>query len=87
MTKYDFSGKTVIVTGAFGDIGKATAARFLEAGANVVVNYNRTVKEDVRDMLTTIAPDRVLFVQADISNYDDDVRLIRETIDRFGNYK
>ena len=84
MTKYDFSGKTVIVTGAFGDIGKATAARFLEAGANVVVNYNRTVKEDVRDMLTAIAPDRVLFVQADISNYDDDMRLIRETIDRFG---
>ena len=38
MTKYDFSGKTVIVTGGMGDIGKATAKRFLEAGANVVVS-------------------------------------------------
>ena len=34
--KLDFTGKTVIITGGMGDIGKHTAHRFLEAGANVV---------------------------------------------------
>ncbi len=34
-----FSGKTAIVTGASRGIGRATALRLAEAGANVVVNY------------------------------------------------
>ena len=34
-----FSGKTAIITGASRGIGRATALRFAEAGANVVVNY------------------------------------------------
>ena len=36
---YLLSGKTAIVTGASRGIGRATAIRLAEAGANVVVNY------------------------------------------------
>jgi len=35
----DFSGKTVLVTGASGGIGAGTARRFAEAGANIAVHY------------------------------------------------
>lgn len=40
-----FSAKTAIVTGASRGIGRATAVRFAEAGANVVVNYLNHEKE------------------------------------------
>ena len=35
--KYNFTGKTVIVTGSSSGIGEATAKRYAEYGANVVV--------------------------------------------------
>jgi NAD(P)-dependent dehydrogenase (short-subunit alcohol dehydrogenase family) len=34
-----FQGKTAIVTGASRGVGRATALRLAESGANVVVNY------------------------------------------------
>ena len=34
-----FAGKTAIVTGASRGVGRATALRLAEGGANVVVNY------------------------------------------------
>lgn len=38
---YDFSGKTVLVTGASLGVGRATARAFARAGANVVLNARR----------------------------------------------
>ena len=35
----NYDGKTVIITGASGGIGKETACLFAEKGANIVVNY------------------------------------------------
>jgi NAD(P)-dependent dehydrogenase (short-subunit alcohol dehydrogenase family) len=37
MIKYDFSGQTAIITGVARGIGLATARKFRDAGANVVL--------------------------------------------------
>ena len=82
MIQYDFTGKTVIITGGMGDIGKATARKFLEAGANVVV-AGRHEKPEVMEWLRQ-ASENVMFVCCDISKWEDDENLVSETIRRFG---
>lgn len=42
--KYDFSGMTVVITGASGGIGKATARAFARAGAAVAINSRDAAK-------------------------------------------
>ena len=37
----EFKGKVVVITGGGGGIGKATAARFLDEGASVVLSSSR----------------------------------------------
>ena len=68
MVQYDYTGKTVIITGALGDIGKATAKKFLKAGANVVAS-DICEKQDVLNMLRAVSP-KVEYVHFDISNWD-----------------
>lgn len=41
-TKFDFGGKVVVVTGATGAIGRATAQAFHEAGAHLIVTGRNT---------------------------------------------
>lgn len=49
---YDFAGKTILITGGAGDIGKVTAQRFAENGAGVVLlDINETKLIDVAQEL------------------------------------
>ncbi|NJM53903.1 MAG: SDR family NAD(P)-dependent oxidoreductase [Blastocatellia bacterium] len=45
LPNYLLNGKTAIVTGASRGIGRATALRLAEAGANVAVNYLQAKEE------------------------------------------
>lgn len=77
-----FAGKVVIVTGAGSGIGAATARRFLEEGAALVLNGRRKNKleETVRDF----PDDRVLIESGDISDRDDVFRMVDRTINKLG---
>ncbi len=78
------SGKTAIVTGGSRGIGRATALRLAEAGANVVVNFlqnadaaNETVRECESCGVKSIA------VQADVAKLDEARRLAEKALERF----
>lgn len=78
-------GKTAIVTGASRGIGRATALRLAEAGANVVVNYFQH-KDDAEKVVRACEEKgvRAISVQADVSKLADAERLTQTTIERFG---
>jgi len=53
MAQYDFSGKTVLITGAGGGFGLVAAQRFAEAGARLVLtDYNDKALEPARNLVS-----------------------------------
>ena len=87
LPSYLLSGKTAIVTGASRGIGRATALRLAEAGANVVVNYlhNAEAANEVVKLCQTIGVE-ALAVQADVGKLADAQRLTDKTIEKFGTF-
>ncbi|WP_025683153.1 SDR family NAD(P)-dependent oxidoreductase [Paenibacillus maysiensis] len=79
-----FENKTVIVTGGGTGIGKKTAQRFFEEGANVIINGRR------EDVLTQTALEidpsgkRVLAVTGDISLPETSKKLVHTAVEAFG---
>lgn len=62
----DLNGKTVLLTGASGGIGSATAGALLDAGADLVAHYGSD-REGALAACSGAAPDRYELVQADLS--------------------
>jgi 3-oxoacyl-[acyl-carrier protein] reductase len=80
-----FAGKTAIVTGASRGVGRATALRLAEGGANVVVNYlqsHREADETVR--LCEEKGVQAIAVCADVSEFAGAQEIAKQTIERFG---
>ncbi len=81
-----FTGKTAVVTGASRGIGRATALRLAEAGANVVVNYLNSESEAeavVRDCVSFGV--KAVAVKADVASPDEAESLINSAIENFGH--
>lgn len=82
---YNISGKTAIVTGAASGIGRATAERLAEEGANVAV-----VDVDVEGGEETVARIEgdggvARFIETDVSDEAEVERMIEATVDEFGS--
>jgi enoyl-[acyl-carrier protein] reductase III len=81
----DLHGKVALVTGSSRGIGRATALRLAEAGADIVVNYvvNRQAATELAEQIAELGRN-VLVVKADVSEQDD-VRSMMDAIkERFG---
>lgn len=81
-----FSGKTAIVTGASRGVGRATALRLAEGGANVVVNYLSNVAEAAETV--RVCEEKgvsAVAVQADVSEFAGAQAVAKSALDEFGH--
>ena len=77
-----FEGKVVVVTGAGSGIGAATARRFGQDGASVVLVGRR--EEKLREVAAGMAAKRTLVHPADVSHQAEAETLATATVAKFG---
>src|SRR5271165_6221934 len=77
-----FTGKVVIVTGSGSGIGAATAKRFLDEGASVVLNGRRRNK--LEETASDVPKEKILIESGDVSDQKYVEGLVKRTISVFG---
>ena len=75
------ANKITIITGATSGIGEATARRFIEEGATVVLAGR---SEEKGEALAKELGERAVFKRTDIMSEDDIAALVDFTVDKFG---
>eukprot|EP00923_Selenidium_pygospionis_P023180 GHVN01040219.1.p1 GENE.GHVN01040219.1~~GHVN01040219.1.p1 ORF type:complete len:249 (-),score=31.98 GHVN01040219.1:1041-1787(-) len=78
-------GKTAIVTGGGRDIGRATAIRLAQAGANVVINYHSSSEGAASAVAQIEAMGRsAIALQGDMTSEQEVGKLVTAAVDKFG---
>ena len=80
-----FQGKTAVITGASRGVGRATALRLAESGANVVVNFLNAEEKanNVVQLCKEFGVDAIA-VQGDAALWQDAHNLAERAIEKFG---
>jgi NAD(P)-dependent dehydrogenase (short-subunit alcohol dehydrogenase family) len=82
---YNLEGKTAIVTGAASGIGRATAERLSDAGANVaVVDIDADGGSETVDRITADGG-TAEFIEADVSDEAEVEAMVESVVDTFGS--
>ncbi len=79
------SGKTALVTGGSGGIGRAAAFELAREGANVAIQYHRN-KKSADEVVSELnrSGGKALSVSADVAESDDCRRLVERTLETLG---
>ncbi len=81
----DLAGKVAVVTGSSRGIGAAISIVLAQLGAKVVINHRHSADgaSGVQQTIVDLGGEAIV-VQADVSQFADAQRLIKETLDAFG---
>jgi NAD(P)-dependent dehydrogenase (short-subunit alcohol dehydrogenase family) len=81
---FDLSGKTALVTGGSGGIGKACALGMAKAGANIAIADLKVAMghETVREIEALGV--KAMFVECDITDRGQIASMVKSVVDRFG---
>ncbi|MDH3493262.1 MAG: SDR family NAD(P)-dependent oxidoreductase, partial [Acidobacteriota bacterium] len=79
-----FAGKTAIVTGSSRGVGRATALRLAEGGANVVINYLSSEEKayEVVELCKKKSVDAIA-VQGDVSKWSEASNIAKQALEQF----
>lgn len=82
----NYTGKTVLVTGASSGIGKAIALAFGKQGANVVVNYLHS-DDEANEVFHAIerSGGKAILAKADVSKEEQVIKMFENSISSFGS--
>lgn len=82
--QYNFSNQVIIITGATGGIGEATALAFSQAGAAVVLaDINEQAGTEMADKIRQQGG-QALFIKTDVANSQACRHLVDETLHHYG---
>ena len=79
-----FAGKVVLVTGGSSGIGRATAIRFGEQGARVVVAARREKEGNETVEMIRKAGGEAMFIQTDVRIASQVENMVNQTVKRYG---
>jgi ketoreductase RED2 len=75
--------RVALVTGSTSGIGEAVVRRLAAAGTRVVVNSTKSV-EAGHNIVAALGTENAHYVQGDIADAGDAVRMVAEAVERFG---
>ena len=75
---YDFSGKTILITGGSRGIGRSIADKFSQSGANVIITYKSRIDPYY------FKSRKIISFKCDSSNYKRIKVVVENTIKKFG---
>lgn len=82
---FSLSGKTAVVTGGAGFLGKHFCRGLVEAGASVViVDINPASVDVIQSEINARWPGRALGVVADITEPDEATQIVKRAVEQFG---
>jgi NAD(P)-dependent dehydrogenase (short-subunit alcohol dehydrogenase family) len=84
MMTYDLNDKVVLITGAAGGIGAATARELYALGASLVLTDMQQTAVD--QLAKEFSPSRVLPVALDVTDAAATKAVVQQTIERFGRW-
>ncbi|AOZ90990.1 SDR family NAD(P)-dependent oxidoreductase [Paenibacillus crassostreae] len=76
MLQVDLTGKTALITGATGQLGRVMARTLAECGANIIIHYhgNETKANELKQEIESIGR-QSLIVRADVTQFDDIIQM------------